>query len=251
MNDLYCWESKFKPCHYSDRLVTKLLLLNETSKSKVDVLEIKKAIYYAKKYHGSQMRQSGEPYYSHPLEVAYLLAEYSKEEQSYFRTDLLITSVLHDTIEDTKLTLSGIQNIFGEAIANQVMDLTRIKENGDKISSAKMLELLWLQKKYDLLLIKLIDRLHNMQTIQAKPTEKIQKITNETFKSFILFAMYTKLKDLEKVMYQLCCKALSIEAAPGCLQVTADVSHLAYLEDTYTHQLVSQVFQNITTLIKS
>jgi len=67
MNDLSCWETKFKPCCYSERLLTKLLLLNENVQQKIDILEIKKAIYYAKKYHGIQKRESGEPFYSHPL----------------------------------------------------------------------------------------------------------------------------------------------------------------------------------------
>ena len=114
MKDLNCWETKFEPCCYSDRLVTKLLLLNETRKYKVDILEIEKAIYYAKKYHGSQKRLSGEPYYTHPLEVAYNVADY------LFKTDVLVTSILHDTIEDTKLTKETISDIFSSVIANQV-----------------------------------------------------------------------------------------------------------------------------------
>lgn len=248
MNDIYCWETKFKPCYYSDRLLNKISCLNEkvTTKQRIDLLEIKKAIYYAKKYHSGQMRDSGEPYYTHPLEVAYILAEYAADEdQKYFVTDLLVTSVLHDTIEDTKLTFALIKNIFSEIIANQVMDLTRIKEDGSKISSAKMLKLLWSQKKYGLLIIKLIDRLHNMQTIQAKSTEKIQKTANETFESFIAFTMYTQFKNLETLIYQFCCKTLSIEIVPEMLQATEDASRLANLEDTDMYQLLSRVFQNI------
>ncbi|EPS66460.1 guanosine polyphosphate pyrophosphohydrolase/synthetase, partial [Genlisea aurea] len=93
--------------------------------------------------------------------------------------------------------------IFGPLIADQVADLTRIK-NGYKISSKELIESLWLQKKYDLLLIKLIDRLHNMQTIHAKPIDKIQKTVTETVQSFIAFAMHAQFKDLETIMYQLC-----------------------------------------------
>ena len=146
--------------------------------------------YYAKKYHGSQMRQSGEPYYSHPIEVAYLLAEYTAEyDTKYFRTDLLVTAILHDTIEDTELTFEMIKITFGEIIACQVVDLTRIRKNKHKISSAEIANSLWLQKKYDILLIKLFDRLHNLQTIDAKSPEKIKKIVNETFNSFIIFSV--------------------------------------------------------------
>jgi len=60
MEDINWWELNFKACCYSDRLLNKLLLLNEKAKTKVDIQEIKKAIYYARKYHGDQKRQSGE-----------------------------------------------------------------------------------------------------------------------------------------------------------------------------------------------
>jgi len=96
MNDLTVWSSKFESCCYSERLLTKLSLINETSKYKIDLLEIKKAIYYAKKYHGTQKRQSGELYYSHPIEVAFNVADHC------FKTDILVTSILHDTIEDVR-----------------------------------------------------------------------------------------------------------------------------------------------------
>ena len=79
---------------YSNRLLSKLLLLNAKAQEPIDISEIKKAIYYAKKYHGIQMRQSGEPYYSHPIEVAYQIADYK------FTTDVLVTSILHDTLID-------------------------------------------------------------------------------------------------------------------------------------------------------
>ena len=117
---------------------------------------------------GAQKRQSGEPYYSHPLEVAYMVAEHR------FTTDVLVTSILHDTIEDTELTKEMIDYIFGFTIASQVEDLTRIKIDG-KISVAEMVKSLWFQNKKDLLLIKYFDRLHNMRTINAKSPEKIQK----------------------------------------------------------------------------
>ncbi len=68
----------------------------------------------AKKYHGTQRRQSGELYYSHPIEVAYKVADFR------FTTDVLVTSILHDTIEDTELTKEMIATIFNSRIATQV-----------------------------------------------------------------------------------------------------------------------------------
>lgn len=98
-----------------------------------------------------------------------------------------------------------------------------------------------------------MDRLHNMQTIQAKPAEKIKKIVNETFNSFIIFTMHAQHRNLEKVMYELCCKALSIETSPSefSQNTTKDPSHLSFSKDTDNHQLVSQVFQNVTTQIRN
>ena len=61
MDDANDWQAKFEPCQYSDRLIDKLLLLNKAAKNPVDIQEVKKAIYYAKKYHGDQKRKSGEP----------------------------------------------------------------------------------------------------------------------------------------------------------------------------------------------
>jgi (p)ppGpp synthase/HD superfamily hydrolase len=123
------------------------------------------------------MRQSGEPYYSHPLEVAYMLAEYTAQNnEKYFRDDLLITAILHDTLEDTTLTFEAIKEAFGETVARQVLDLTRIKENGLKTTAADTIKALWQQKKYEVLLVKYFDRLHNLQTINAKSEEKIKKI---------------------------------------------------------------------------
>ena len=183
MNDVFCWKSKYESCIYSESLLNKIYLQNEKSNHKVDILEIKKAIYYAKKYHGSQKRLSGEPYYSHPLAVAELVVPYC------FKTDILVTSILHDTIEDTALTKEMIEYIFDANIASKVEDLTRVKA-GHKISSAKILELLWLQKKEELLLVKLFDRLHNMRTIATKPADKITAISKETLLSFLTVNVY-------------------------------------------------------------
>ena len=187
MLDLYCWESKFKSCYYSDRLINKILEKNKQYTNKVNILEIKKAIYYAKKYHGNQVRQSGEPFYSHPIEVAYMATDY------LFKTDILVISILHDTLEDTSFTKNTMYSIFGPIVANQVEDLTRIKEN-KKISFIEIIELLRQQKKYDILLIKCLDRLHNLQTLSAKPLEKQKKTILESLHAFLILATNLELE---------------------------------------------------------
>ncbi|PCH57458.1 MAG: guanosine polyphosphate pyrophosphohydrolase, partial [Legionellales bacterium] len=183
MEDILCWEDQFVSCRYSARLLSKLSLLHEKYGTPIDLGEIKKAIYYARKYHGTQLRKSGEPFYSHPLEVAAMVADY------LFRTDIIIVSILHDTVEDTEMTVDMISTIFDDKIAEQVFDLTRIKTDG-KISSAELVEMLWHEKKYEVLLIKQFDRLHNMLTIGAKSWEKIKKTNSETISTFIVLAAY-------------------------------------------------------------
>jgi (p)ppGpp synthase/HD superfamily hydrolase len=105
------------PCKYSIRLIEKLK--SSDTKNILDFALINKAIYWARKYHGEQKRKSGEPYYSHPLEVAYMISEHK------LKTDVIVASVLHDIIEDTEVTVKMIQGTFGERIAEMVDRLTR------------------------------------------------------------------------------------------------------------------------------
>lgn len=209
MYDINCWETKFEYCYYSKRLLDKLSLINKylPIQHKIDLLEIKKAIYYAKAYHGSQTRQSGELYYSHPLEVAYKIADYC------FKKDILITSILHDTIEDTSLTALMIEDLFDYSIAEQVENLTRVKPDR-KISSGKLIELLCKNGKEDLLLIKYFDRLHNMETIGFKKPQKLSKTVDETLKKFTSLSIYLKSKipsllEVDEALMNLCYQQLT------------------------------------------
>lgn len=197
MEDLNCWQSKFKPCPYSDRLINKIELLNKHANNKVDLIEVKKAIYYAKKYHAAQIRLSGEPYYIHPLIITEMVADY------IFKTEILVTSILHDTIEDTELTKGMIEYIFDLNIANKVDDLTRNKNN-QKISSAEILKVLWYKKKYELLIVKQMDRLHNMQSIFVKEPIKIKKIVSETIEIFLILSVHLGFNNVESQLTKLC-----------------------------------------------
>ncbi len=204
MTDSTKWSSKYADCKYATKLINRLEELNQQVMQPVNMNEVKRAIYYTKKYHGSQMRLSGTPYYSHPIEVAHMVAEYTGLEMpKYFRTDMIITSLLHDALEDTELTENIISQVFSKQIANQVLDLTRVKTH-EKISSAETLELLFHQKKYDIVLIKLFDRIHNLQTIGAKSPEKAIKIINETIKYFLIISTYLEAPQAEQQLIKLC-----------------------------------------------
>lgn len=230
MNDLNCWKYKFKLCHYSSRLLKKLYYLNKTLTPQVDLLEIKKAIYYAKKYHGEQKRLTGEPYYSHPLEVAYMVADY------IFETGALVSSVLHDILEDTTFTKDMISNIFGATVAHQVESLTRIKQD-HKISAAETIILLWQNNNRTALTIKQLDRLHNMQTIRIKPAHKQQKMILETLETFLPTVAYLGLLELEKKLSTICINANLNRQGLDCKK-----RQVFSFQDSY--QPLSLVFQN-------
>ncbi len=141
---------------------------------------LNRAYVFAMKAHGSQKRASGDPYFSHPLEVAGILTEY------HLDTGSIITALLHDTIEDTPATIEEVERIFGHEIArlvDGVTKLTRIEFQSDQAKQAENFRKLVLAMSEDIrvLLVKLADRLHNMRTLHhiTKP-EKRQRIAMET-----------------------------------------------------------------------
>jgi len=180
-------------CKYSIRLLEKLKLLN--TQNTLDFKLINKAIYFARKYHGSQKRKSGEPYYSHPLEVAYMIADYN------LKTEIIAASILHDIIEDTEVTVEMIQSTFGNRIAEMVDRLTRDRPDGTKLSVEQILNNAYQLKDKEVLLIKLFDRLHNIQTIGSIKTERQKEIAEETLKHVAIIS--TKFDDinLEEYIY--------------------------------------------------
>ncbi len=125
---------------------------------------INKAYIFAMQKHGSQRRASGDPYFSHPLEVAWLLADMRLDSGS------IITALLHDTVEDTDASLTDIKRLFGEDIARLVDGVTKLNKieiQSDRTKQAENFRKLVLAMSEDIrvLLVKLADRLHNMRTL--------------------------------------------------------------------------------------
>ena len=179
---------KLEPCIYSDSLLNNLEELNNNQiqykNEQVDITYIKKGISFAKYYHGSQMRKSGEPYYSHPIIVAEMVSNHM------FRENPIIGALLHDTLEDTTLTLSEIEYEFNPRIAQIVDRLTRKIDpvTGKKMSAGECLIQSFLLKDDDVTLIKMIDRLHNISTINFMSKEKQKKIIDETLRDFYIIS---------------------------------------------------------------
>ena len=127
-----------------------------------DVLN--RAYVYGLKKHGTQLRASGDPYFSHPVEVAGILAEMKLDTAS------IVTGLLHDTLEDTDATRDEIAGLFGEDIArlvDGVTKLSRLEVQSESTKEAENLRKLVLAMSSDIrvLLVKLADRLHNMRTL--------------------------------------------------------------------------------------
>jgi GTP pyrophosphokinase len=141
---------------------------------------LNRAYVFSMMAHGSQQRASGDPYFSHPVEVAGILSEMKLDTAS------IVTGLLHDTVEDTVATLEDIQRLFGPDIArlvDGVTKLSRIELQSDQTKQAENFRKLVLAMSEDIrvLLVKLADRLHNMRTLRfIKSEEKRRRIARET-----------------------------------------------------------------------
>ncbi len=149
---------------------------------------VKHAIEVAKKAHEGQFRKTGEPYIIHPLAVKKILEEWGMDE------DTIIAGVLHDTVEDTDLTLDDIRKEFGESVAFLVDGVTKLSDaragmrDIDTYLPATRDNFLRLMialgDDIRVLIIKLADRLHNIRTLAALPPDKQKKIAKETLEVF-------------------------------------------------------------------
>ncbi len=140
---------------------------------------LNKAYVYAMRAHGNTLRASGDPYFSHPLEVAAILTDYKVDDIT------IIAALLHDVVEDTENTLDEIREIFGDLIASLVDGLTKLNKLdlvSTKATQAENLRKLLLAIATDIrvLLVKLADRLHNMRTLAYTPLEKRERIAQDT-----------------------------------------------------------------------
>ncbi len=145
-----------------------------------DVTLLQRAYEVAKEAHGDQKRHSGEPYITHPVEVAIILAELEMDKET------IIAALLHDVVEDTDMTLDEVRKEFGDEVAelvDGVTKLTQIKYSADKIEvQAENLRKMFLAMAKDIrvIIIKLADRLHNMRTLQYMTREKQKEKAKET-----------------------------------------------------------------------
>jgi guanosine-3',5'-bis(diphosphate) 3'-pyrophosphohydrolase len=164
--------------------------------------KIHQAFLVALEAHGNQKRYSGEPYITHPVAVACILAEMHMDAET------LMAALLHDVIEDTPVTKSRIREIFGEAVTELVDGVSKLTQIEFKNRAEAQAEnfykmVLAMSKDIRVMIIKLADRLHNMRTIGTVPLEKSQRIARETLEIYAPIAhrlgMHTIYIELENL----------------------------------------------------
>ncbi|NDA90286.1 MAG: bifunctional (p)ppGpp synthetase/guanosine-3',5'-bis(diphosphate) 3'-pyrophosphohydrolase [Alphaproteobacteria bacterium] len=168
--------SYIEQCPHSIRLIEKLKSLD--TQNFLDFELINKAIYFAKEYHAGQVRKSGEPFYTHPLEVAYIVSDYN------LKTEVIVTSIFDR--------------------------LTRDRSDGSKLSVEQVLRNAWFQNDKEVVLIKIVDRIHNISTVNYLSPEKQKEQVTETIKNFLIFAEELSLHEVSDFLYKQCVE-LNIE----------------------------------------
>src|SRR5712675_961671 len=166
---------------------------------------LNRAYVYAMKAHGEQRRASGDPYFSHPIEVAAILTDLKLDDAT------IAAALLHDTIEDTEATRAEIDSLFGRDIGRLVEGLTKLKKLDLVSREAKQAEnlrklLLAIAEDVRVLLVKLADRLHNMRTIEYMRPEARRRIAEESLDIYAPLAarmgMYEMREELENLSFR-------------------------------------------------
>ena len=172
---------------------------------------LNRAYVFAMKKHGGQLRTSGDPYYSHPIEVAGILTKFKLDSAS------IIAGLLHDTVEDTDTTIEEVRELFGDQVASLVDGLTKLAMIEQKSGSSKQAEnfrklLLAMSDDIRVLLIKLADRLHNMRTLHFCPPEKRQRIARETLDIYAPLAERIGMQEVKDELEEIAFAELHKEA---------------------------------------
>ncbi len=167
--------------------------------------------------HGEQKRASGDPYFSHPLEVAAILTDLKLDDAT------IVAALLHDTIEDTEATRAEIDQLFGHEIGVLVEGLTKLKRLDLVTREAKQAEnlrklLLAIADDVRVLLVKLADRLHNMRTLGFMPPEKRRRIAAETMDIYAPLAGRMGMQEMREELEDLSFRVLDPEAHAVVMQ---------------------------------
>jgi GTP diphosphokinase / guanosine-3',5'-bis(diphosphate) 3'-diphosphatase len=202
---------------------------------------LNRAYVYAMRAHGEQTRASGDPYFSHPLEVAAILTDLKLDDAT------IAAALLHDTIEDTEATRAEIDQIFGHEIGHLVEGLTKLKKLDLVTREAKQAEnlrklLLAIADDVRVLLIKLADRLHNMRTLEFVPQASRQRIAEETLDIYAPLAGRMGMQEMREELEDLAFRELD----PGAYAVVTErLNTLAERNRNLIGEIESQLLDNL------
>lgn len=219
-------------------------LVERVQRYKPDANEslLNKAYVYAMQKHGHQKRASGDPYFSHPLEVAAILTDMRLDEST------IVAALLHDTIEDTSATRSEIDDIFGSDIGALVEGLTKLKKLdlvSKKAAQAENLRKLLLAVADDIrvLLVKLADRLHNMRTLDHMQADKRLRIAEETMDIYAPLAGRMGMQDMREELEALAFRQINPDAWKTVTERLADLLNRNRDLLTQIEKDLSQLFE--------
>ncbi len=172
----------------------------------MQIQQVRRSYFYAEQAHDGQKRKSGEPYVTHPLAAACILAELRMDHQS------LMAAMLHDVIEDTEISYEGIESQFGKSVADivdGVSKLTHLEFETKAEAQASNFQKMVLAMAEDIrvILVKLADRLHNMRTLGAMPPHKQRRIARETLDIYAPIAARLGMRDVQMELEDLAFQA--------------------------------------------
>lgn len=200
-------------------------LVERVQRYKPDVNEalLNKAYVYAMQKHGHQKRASGDPYFSHPLEVAAILTDMHLDEAT------IAVALLHDTIEDTTATRAEIDELFGPDMGKLVEGLTKLKKLDLVSKKAEQAEnlrklLLAISEDVRVLLVKLADRLHNMRTLDHMREDKRLRIAEETMEIYAPLAGRMGMQGMREELEEIAFRYINPEAYRTVTARLAEIS---------------------------
>ena len=203
---------------------------------------LNRAYVFAMKKHGAQLRESGDPYYSHPIEVAGILTKFKLDSAS------IIAALLHDTVEDTDTTVEEVRQLFGDQVASLVDGLTKLAMIELKSTNSKQAEnfrklLLAMSDDVRVLLIKLADRLHNMRTLHFCKPEKRQRIARETLDIYAPLAERIGMQEIKSELEEIAFAELHKEAHDS---IVARLNFLREKDNKIIPKIISQLEKDMS-----
>lgn len=198
---------------------------------------LRQAYEVAEVAHRGQVRKTGEPYITHPLAVAKMLADYGLDEAT------LAAAFLHDTVEDTELTLSGVQEQFGDEIASLIDGVTKLDRvrytNREQAQAATIRKMVVaMAQDVRVLIIKLFDRLHNIRTVHALREEKQRRVAQETLDVYAPLAHRLGVQEIKHEFEDRCFSVLY----PGPqVEIEAKLAQIAPEREAFIEKMVGEV----------